>query len=351
VPPDRQVQRPARRSEAEKPPQATGTGFSPKGLDRYAPDKLVQMLRQMMLIHAFDLVLPSLYTAQLTRGSSHAALGQEAVAVGACAALRPDDLITSTHRGHGHAIAKGADVNRMMAELLGRVDGYCHGKGGSMHIADFSIGMLGANGIVGGGFGIAGGAALSASMRKTDQVVLCFFGDGAINQGSFYEVANMAAIWKLPLVLLCENNQFAMSARPDDMISVADLAQRAAGFGFPGKTLNGMDVLAVLEGVQAAVERARSGEGPSLVVATCYRSVGHFSGDALKYRDASEANSWRSRDPILNFIDRLVLAGIVSLDDIKTFQMKATLEIQSALTFAKASPLPDPAEAWEDVYA
>jgi pyruvate dehydrogenase E1 component alpha subunit len=192
------------------------------------------MLERMLLIRAFDSKLPDLYTRGLIRGSAHAAIGQEAVAVGACAALRGDDLITSTHRGHGHAIAKGADVRLMMAELLGRADGYCKGKGGSMHIADFSIGMLGANGIVGGGFGIAGGAALACQVLREDRVVLCFFGDGAINQGVFHEVTNMAALWRLPLVLLCENNQFAMSARIAEMSAVQDLALRANAYGIPG---------------------------------------------------------------------------------------------------------------------
>lgn len=309
------------------------------------------MLWRMLLIHEFDLLLPSLYTAQLTRGSSHAALGQEAVAVGACEALRPDDLITSTHRGHGHAIAKGADINRMMAELLGRVDGYCRGKGGSMHIADFSIGMLGANGIVGGGFGLAGGAALSALMRRSGQVVLCFFGEGALNQGSFLEVANLAAIWKLPLVFLCENNQFAMSARPSQMISVADLSQRAVAFGFEGETIDGTDVLSVLEATQAAVGKARSGLGPSLVVATCYRSVGHFSGDSLKYRSAAEAEEWRARDPIHAFAERLVKAELLSGAELEAMRQRAKDAVENALSFAKNSPLPDPAEAWNDVYA
>src|SRR5438105_6962655 len=197
-------------------------------------DTNVEVLRRMMLIRAFDSLLPDLYTRGLIRGSSHAAIGQEAVAVGACAALAPADYITSTHRGHGHVIAKGGDVNRMMAELLGREDGYCRGKGGSMHIADFSIGMLGANGIVGGGFGLAAGAALSAQLRRSGQVALCFFGDGAINQGAFHGVANLAGIWSLPLILVCENNQFAMSARAESLIAGNDPAARAAGYGFPG---------------------------------------------------------------------------------------------------------------------
>src|SRR5438105_15640511 len=245
-------------------------------------DTNVEVLRRMMLIRAFDSLLPDLYTRGLIRGSSHAAIGQEAVAVGACAALAADDYITSTHRGHGHAIAKGCDVNRMMAELLGRRDGYCRGKGGSMHIADFSLGMLGANGIVGGGFGIAGGAALSAKLRGSGQVALCFFGDGAANQGAFHEVANLSAIWKLPLILLCENNRFAMSARVENMVAVSDLAERARAYGFPGVSVDGMDVVSVRDAVAAARSRAVRGDGPTLVVADCYRFAGHFSGDTQR---------------------------------------------------------------------
>ena len=220
----------------------------------------VSWLRQMALIRAFDSQLPSLYTRGLVRGSSHAAIGQEAVAVGACAAIQHADYITSTHRGHGHAIAKGADVRLMMAELLGRETGYCRGKGGSMHIADFSLNMLGANGIVGGGFGLAAGAALTAQQRGEGRVALCFFGDGAINQGSFHGVCNLAAIWSLPLVFLCENNQFAMSGRVEEMTSVPDLAVRAAAYGFPGVSIDGMDVFAVCSATEAVVLRARSGE-------------------------------------------------------------------------------------------
>jgi TPP-dependent pyruvate/acetoin dehydrogenase alpha subunit len=318
---------------------------------RPQPDALVEMLRRMQLIRAFDSRLPALYTSGLVRGSTHAALGQEAVAVGACAALDPGDYVTSTHRGHGHAIAKGASVRRMMAELLGRRDGYCRGKGGSMHIADFSIGMLGANGIVGGGFGIAAGAALSASIRGTGEVALCFFGEGALNQGAFHELSNIAAIWDLPLVLVCENNQFAMSARVADMTSVQPLARRADAYGFPGSDVDGMDALAVRAAVLEAVVRARSGAGPSLVVATCYRYAGHFSGDLMSYRHAAEADDWLSRDPIRSFANWLVEHQIVTREQIDVSERDAEAAIDDALEFAESSPLPDPAEAWEDVYA
>jgi TPP-dependent pyruvate/acetoin dehydrogenase alpha subunit len=320
-------------------------------LETYDPPLLIEMLRKMYLIRAFDSFLPDLYTQQLIRGSSHAAIGQEASAVGTCAALRTDDFITSTHRGHGHTIAKAGDLNRMMAELLGRIDGYCRGKGGSMHIADFSIGMLGANGIVGGGFGLAGGAALSARLRGTDQVVVCFFGDGAINQGAFHEIANLAAIWKLPLLFVCENNQFAMSGRASEMVSVADLAARAVAYGFPGVTIDGMDVLAVYDTVSEAVGRMRGGEGPCLIVNTTYRFAGHYSGDTMKYRTKEEAEPWLARDPIARFRQQLVDDGILTEDEAGELEEAADRAIADALEFAKRSPLPDPATAWEDLYA
>jgi TPP-dependent pyruvate/acetoin dehydrogenase alpha subunit len=314
-------------------------------------EQSVDLLWQMLLIRAFDSLLPGLYTEGVVRGSSHAAIGQEAVAVGACAALGPADYITSTHRGHGHAIAKGADLGKMMAELLGRADGYCRGKGGSMHIADFAIGMLGANGIVGGGLGIAGGAALSAQLRQTGQVTVCFFGEGALNQGAFLEVGNLAAIWQLPLVLMCENNHYAMSARDSDMIAVAELERRAEAFGFPGSTVDGMDVLAVHAATEEAVARARSGAGPSLVVATCYRFEGHFSGDPARYRSKEEVDAWRERDPIVLHRRRLVEEGAVTEEQVDALAEKAERRVVEALEFARASPLPDPESAWEDVYA
>ena len=308
-------------------------------------------LRRMILIRAFDSTLADLYTRGLVRGSSHAAIGQEAVAVGACAALSADDFITSTHRGHGHAIAKGADIRLMMAELLGRATGYCHGKGGSMHIADFSLNMLGANGIVGGGFGLAAGAALTAQVRKTDQVALCFFGDGAINQGSFHGVANLAAIWRLPLVLLCENNQFAMSGRVEQMTSVLDLSDRAVAYGIHGICVDGADVEEVRPEVERAVSRARAGEGPSLVVANCYRFVGHFAGDTMSYRSAAEAEPWLARDPIGLLSERLVAEGALTEMRVAEMHANADAEIADAIEWAASQPLPTENEAGEDLYA
>jgi pyruvate dehydrogenase E1 component alpha subunit len=312
---------------------------------------LSEMLRRMLVIRAFDSLLPSLYTKGQVRGSSHAAIGQEAVAVGACFALQPTDYITSTHRGHGHAIAKGADTKKMMAELLGKRDGYCRGKGGSMHIADFSIGMLGANGIVGGGLGIAAGAALSSQLQQNHRVTVCFFGEGALNQGVFSEVANIAAIWELPLVLLCENNQYEMSARVSDMVSVPELSQRAAGFGFPGVSVDGMDVLSVYDAAVKAVAWARDGHGPSLVVATCYRLEGHFSGDTQSYRTKEEIQGWWERDPVEAFARNLLELAVLTPDQVGALRAQASREVDEALEFAIKSEPPDPGELYEDVYA
>jgi len=318
---------------------------------KYDSTLLVEMFRRMFLIRTFDSQLPVLSTQNLIKGSSHACIGQEATAVGACLALGPTDYVTSTHRGHGHTIAKGADVKAMMAELLGRVDGCCHGKGGSMHIADFSIGMLGANGIVGGGIGIATGAALSSSIRKSGQVTLCFFGEGAINQGILLECGNMAAVWKLPLILLCENNQFSMSTRPDDVTSIRDLSKRAEGLGIPGAAIDGMDVLGVYESVVASVARARAGDGPSFIEARSYRFEGHFLGDGLKYRSQDELASWRERDPVTAWRNRLIDAGVLTAEQADRIVGEVEAQVQCAIEFAKASPFPEPKAALDDLYA
>jgi pyruvate dehydrogenase E1 component alpha subunit len=275
----------------------------------------------------------------------------EAVAVGACAPLRPDDFITSTHRGHGHCIAKGGDLNLMMAELFGKATGYCKGKGGSMHIADVDLGILGANGVVGGGIGIATGAALSAVIRGTDQVCVCFFGDGAINQGAFYENANIASIWKLPVVYVCENNQYAMSMSSKRAVAISDLSTRAVAFGFPGVSVDGMDVLAVYEAVSEAVARARAGEGPSLVVANTYRFEGHNVGDPQPYRTKEEVQAWRQRDPIVQFRKLLVQRGVLTEGEADDIDRSVHEAIEAAIEFAKASPEPAVASAFEDVYA
>lgn len=310
-----------------------------------------QFLKTMLLIRAFDSNLPTLYNKGLIQGSSHSAIGQEAVAVGAILALDPGDYVTSTHRGHGHAISKGADLTRMTAELLGRETGFCRGKGGSMHIADFGSHMLGANGIVGGNFGIAAGAALSLQLRKTDHIVLAFFGEGALNQGSFLEVANMAAIWKLPVVFLCENNHYAMSARPEDMLAVSSIVDRAKGVGIDGVEINGMDVRKVYDAVSGAAAKARAGEGPQFIAAECYRFEGHFSGDAMAYRDSSEAELWRKRDPIMQLKESMLASGELSEERFLELESAAKAHVDAALEEATKAPFPDPAQAWEDVYA
>lgn len=314
-------------------------------------DLEVRMLRTMMLIRAFDSNLPTLYNKGLIQGSSHSAIGQEAVAAGACLALRPDDYVTSTHRGHGHAIAKGADLTRMTAELLGRETGFCRGKGGSMHIADFKVNMLGANGIVGGNFGIAAGAALSVKMRGSDSVVLSFFGEGALNQGTFLECANMAKIWNLPVIFLCENNHYAMSARPEDMLAVRAIVERASAVGIAGVEIDGMDVGAVYDAVHSAAARARGGEGPQFITAECYRFEGHFSGDSMAYRDSSEADLWLKRDPIPRQQELLLGAGVLTESEIESMESEAKAAVDDALAEASNAPFPDPQQAWEDVYA
>ncbi len=316
-----------------------------------SPDQLQRMLRTMHMIRQFDLRALDLYREGAMRGSTHPYIGMEAVAVGACAALRPADRITSTHRGHGHCLAKGGDPRLMMAELLGKATGYCKGKGGSMHIADVEAGILGANGIVGGGIGLATGAALAAQLAGRDDVTLCFFGDGALNQGVLHESANLAAIWKLPVVYICENNQYAMSARADKFTSVPDPEVRAKAYGFPGVSCDGMDVMAVYRTVADAVARARAGEGPSLVVCVTYRYFGHHVGDPLNYRDKAEVDAWKTKDPIDRFQRDLIAHRVLTSDEADGLAAAVTQEIEAAVAFAKASPEPEVEALMEDVYA
>jgi len=316
-------------------------------------DQLADMYYRLWLIRYFDESAKWLYQQDRIRGTTHSYVGQEAVAVGACAALRPDDYITSTHRGHGHCLAKGGDPRRMMAELLGKATGYCKGKGGSMHIADLDLGILGANGIVGGGIGIATGAAYSADLRGSGQVAVCFFGDGASNQGILMEAANMAALWKLPVIYLCEQNQYAQFSPCRPFIAVERIEQKAAAFGLPGVTVDGNDLLAVYEAVSQAAARARRGDGPTLLVAQTYRLEGHTVGDPLTYRPKEEAEAWRSpeRDPIGRFGRYLTEEAGFSTGELEALRLKAQAEIEAAVAFALDSPEPEIAALWEDVYA
>ncbi|MEM3627197.1 MAG: pyruvate dehydrogenase (acetyl-transferring) E1 component subunit alpha [Candidatus Bathyarchaeia archaeon] len=313
-------------------------------------DELVGMYRKMLEIRFFEERVFELYAQNLVPGTIHLYAGEEAVAVGVCSSLRRDDYITSTHRGHGHCIAKGAELKRIMAEILGKRTGYCKGKGGSMHIADFSIGMLGATAVVGAGIPIAVGAGLSIKLRKTDQVVACFFGEGASNQGTFHEGINMASIWKLPVIFVCENNLYAMGTHQSRVMAIENVADRAAAYGIPGVVVDGNDVLAVREAAEEAVERARKGEGPTLLECKTYRHKGHSRVDPAKYRPREEVEAWLARDPIKRFGERLLQMQILTEADFQKIKGEVTAEVDEAVKFAMESPYPNPEEALEDVY-
>ncbi|KYG70947.1 thiamine pyrophosphate-dependent dehydrogenase E1 component subunit alpha [Planococcus maritimus] len=312
---------------------------------------LTHLLKQMWQIRFFEEKVDEFFAKGMIHGTTHLAVGQEASAVGSIAVLQERDKITSTHRGHGHCIAKGAEVNRMMAELFGRTTGYCKGKGGSMHIADVDKGNLGANGIVGGGFAIATGAALTSQMKNEGYVVLCFFGDGASNEGSFHEALNLASIWKLPVVFVCENNQYGMSGPAKEMMNVEDVAKRAAAYGVPGKVVDGNDVFDVMNGVGEAVERARNGEGPSIIEAKTYRWKGHSKSDAKKYRTREEEQEWRAKDPIARLRDALIGEGLLTEESAAEIKAAAKKEIEDSVEFSKASPMPTIEDLMEDIYA
>jgi pyruvate dehydrogenase E1 component alpha subunit len=311
---------------------------------------LVDALRRMYLIRLFEETAESLYAQGKIHGTMHLSIGQEASAVGACLALRPDDYLLSTHRGHGHCIAKGADPALMMAEFLGKEAGYCRGRGGSMHIADVEGGNLGANGIVAGGLPLSTGVGLSLQIEGAGRVCLTFFGDGAANEGAFHEALNLASIWELPVVYVCENNQYAMSMPVARSMGVARISDRAAAYGMPGVTVDGNDLLAVYEAVRAAVDRARAGGGPSLVEALTYRWRGHSKSDRQRYRTLEERQAWEARDPIAALRRQLLAAGAdeAALDAIRA-EVEAT--IAAAVDFAEAAADPDPAELLEGVYA
>lgn len=314
-------------------------------------EKLIEMYRKMLEIRQFEEKVYELYGQNLVPGTIHLYAGQEAVAVGVCANLRREDYIVSTHRGHGHCIAKGADLKRVMAEILGKKTGYCKGKGGSMHIADFSIGILGATGVVGAGIPIAVGAGLSISLKGTDQVVACFFGDGASNQGTFHEGVNMAAIWKLPVLFVCENNLYAMGTRQSRVMLIEKISERAAAYGIPGVTVDGNDVLAIYEAAREAIERAKRGEGPTLIECRTYRQKGHSRMDPATYRPKEEVEYWLRKDPITRFRGRLREMGILTEEEAKKIDDEVSQAIEEAVKFALESPYPELEEALKDVYA
>ena len=313
-------------------------------------EKLIEMYRKMLLIRNFDKQARVMFTRDLIRGTTHTYIGEEAIAVGACAVLRKDDVITSTHRGHGHCLAKGGNPKAMMAELLGRSTGYCKGKGGSMHIADLDLGILGANGIVGGGMGIATGAAFTSKYLNKDYVTLCFFGDGAINQGIFYEVSNMAAMWKLPIVYICEENKYAEFSPAERTRAVKDLTLRGVPFDIPSQAVDGNDVLAVYALVHECVQRAREGNGPSLIIGQTYRLEGHHVGDPANYRDKAEVEEQWKKDPIVRFRTYLLREEYINQDEVESIEKGAKKEISAAVDFALKSPHPAIKDLLTDVY-
>jgi pyruvate dehydrogenase E1 component alpha subunit len=317
------------------------------------PQQYLQMYRQMATIRTFDQRAVEEFHAGNIPGVVHAYIGQEAVAVGVCTALRRDDKIVSTHRGHGHTIAKGADLKRMMAELFGRSNGYCHGKGGSMHIADFSVGMLGANGIVGAGLPIATGAALAASLEKSARVAVAFFGDGAANEGAFHGSLNLASIWKLPAVYVCENNRWAVAVPSSYALSVPEVSARAIAYNIPGVTVDGTDVLAVYEATAQAVQRARTGGGPTLIECMTYRWRGHSEqrGSAADPRPPEAVALAQQHDPLASFGAWLQEQGMATPATLTQLEHDVQAAVEEAVTFAKASPLPKPEDALLEVFA
>ncbi len=311
----------------------------------------VSMLSKMYEIRVFEETVDDLFARGLVHGTMHLSIGQEASAVGSVFALRDEDYILSTHRGHGHCIAKGADINLMMAEFLGKETGYCRGRGGSMHIADMEGRNLGANGVVGGGIPLAVGVGLSLKMRQTDEIVMGFFGDGAANQGAFHEALNMAAIWTLPVVYVCENNQYGMSMSTNRAFNIERIAQRADGYGMVGITVDGNDVLEVYEAAAKAIDRARSGGGPTLLECVTYRWKGHSKSDQERYRTKDEIEAWKRRDPIKLFRERLVAEGVITDEEAAGLEEQASRTIAEAVEFAKSSAEPDVETILEGVYA
>jgi pyruvate dehydrogenase E1 component alpha subunit len=308
------------------------------------------LYRTMLTIRVFEQRVAREFRTGEIPGFVHMYVGEEAVAAGVCANLTDRDWITSTHRGHGHCIAKGCDLRAMMAEIYGREDGLCKGRGGSMHIADFSRGMLGANAIVGGGISLATGAALAAQVRGDDGVAVAFFGDGAANQGVLHESMNLASIWRLPVVYVCENNGFAESTPAAYATSVPEIATRAAAYSMPGVTVDGSDSPAVYEAAREAVRRARAGDGPTFLEVKTYRFMGHFEGDPDRYRDDAERELTRSRDALASLHDRLVAGGLESAEALEALRTEVEADVSDAIAFAKASRFPDAAEIGRYVY-
>ncbi|WP_434297385.1 pyruvate dehydrogenase (acetyl-transferring) E1 component subunit alpha [Clostridium sporogenes] len=313
-------------------------------------NSIVEMYKTMLKIRKFEQVAMNTFAEGKIPGFVHLYIGEEAVATGVCANLKDSDYITSTHRGHGHILAKGGDLKFMMAELFGKATGYCKGKGGSMHIADATKGILGANGIVGAGHNIAVGAGLSAQYRGTDQVCVCFFGDASTNQGTFHESLNMASVWKLPVVFVCENNLYGISMSQNRHQAIKDVADRGVAYNVPGIVVDGNDVFAVYEAAKEAIKRAREGKGPTLIECKTYRHRGHFEGDPCVYKPTEEQEEWLAKDPIPRFEKYLVENEIFTEEKLKEVQNKVESQIDEAVDFANNSPYPELESVLEDVY-
>lgn len=318
--------------------------------DPVSTELLMQMYRTMVLIRVAEETLLKLFSQNRMPGFIHSYIGEEATAVGVCAALRADDYITSHHRGHGHILAKGGDLKRFFAELYGKAEGYCKGKGGSMHVADLDLGILGANGIVGAGIPIAAGAALAAQLEGNDRVAVAFTGDGATDIGAFHESLNLAALWNLPTVCVVENNGYADFIAVKDHQKIEHISDRAASYGMPGVTIDGNDVAAVYSAAREAVDRARSGDGPTLVEAVTYRWRGHFEGDPQPYRTQDEVDEWKQRDPLKNAETALAERGALGEGAIQSIRASANEDVQAAVAFAEAAAEPLPEAALEDIY-
>lgn len=315
-------------------------------------EELLELQRRMLRVRYFEEAVQRASKRGQIPGSVHLSIGQEAEVVGSCAPLRGDDYMTGNHRSHGHPIGKGAALRPLMAEIFGKATGVCRGKGGSMHLADFSVGSLGESGVVASAIPIATGAAFSAKLRGTDQVALCFFGDGGANQGILHESMNLAAMWALPVIYLCENNQFAVTMPSRDAIAGGDLPARAAGYGMPGVAVeDGQDVLAVRAAVAAAVDRARGSEGPSLVEVRTYRFRDHSEGLRHAGTGDAERQAWLARDPVLLFRERLIAEYRITTEQVDDLEREVQAEVDDAVTFARSSPDPEPQDAFDDLYA
>jgi TPP-dependent pyruvate/acetoin dehydrogenase alpha subunit len=313
-------------------------------------EQLLAMYWRMRLIRGFEDTAQKAFESGEITGFLHLSQGQEAVPVGTCTALRKDDYITSTHRGHGDVLAKGCEVKYMFAELYGRTTGYCKGKGGSMHIADFSQGIIGANGIVSGGLPMITGVGLSAKMRGTDQVAVCFFGDGATAEGGFHEALNLASLWQIPVIFVCQNNLYGLSNPWEKTAYDCDLAQRARSYHMPGECVDGMDAIEVYRSVKAAVDRARAGGGPTFIEAKTYRFLGHYVGDPALYMPPDERETWRKKDAILKLGTQLRAWGYLTEEEDEQMAADVESELQTGIEYARSSPIPAPEEALTDLY-